>query len=357
VADDDQEKTEQPTAFRLEEARERGQVPRSADLTGTLVMIVFSMTMASSIYAIGAAFAHATRNTLLLSGSGPAPSASLVHWVAEAFQPAWQSLLPCVLAMLVVAVAANLVQTGPTFSMTPLSPDFSRLNPAQGFKKIASMRTLWELFKLCLKLGLVGAFVWSVAGSASLRVQSAAFASPSSLGLLFRTAYVQVTTWILALLAFVALLDWIYSRREYIQKLRMSRRDMKDEVKRHQGDPDIRSKRKRLISDMLKRSKALRRVPDADIVLTNPTHVAIAVQYRRRTMRSPIVLSKGSDRMAARIREIAASSGVPCLRSPELARALFRECAIDQVVPGHLHAQLVPVYRWLMSRPGNKVFS
>jgi flagellar biosynthesis protein FlhB len=357
MADDDQSKTEQPTSHRLQEAHERGQVARSADLSGVLVTIVFSIAFAVSSYAVAAALARAVRRTLLMAGNAPAPSAGLAAWLQQTFQPFWQAILPIVLAILVAAVIVNIVQTGPTFSTTPLKPDFTRLNPAQGLKRIFSLRILWELAKLGIKALLLGGVGWALVSGMTRKVDAAAFAAPSSLALLFRSIYVQVTTWVLALLAFVALIDWWFTRREYIRKLRMSRRDLKDEVKRRDGDPDVRHKRKRLIAELLKHSRSISRVPEADIVLANPTHLAIALQYRPKSMRSPVVLSKGSDAVAAQMRLVAARSGVPCLRSPELARALFRECRIDQAVPAHLYTQLVPVYRWLMKRPGNRIFS
>lgn len=357
MAENDQTKTEQPTPHRLQEARERGQVPRSTDLSGVLVAIVFSVAFTASSYELVAALAHSVRRTLLMAGNAPEPSAGLVRWLQQTFEPTWQALLPIVLAVLVTAVVANIIQTGPTFSTTPLKPDFSRLNPAQGIKRIISLRILWELFKLCLKVAMLAGLSWALASSIDHKVQAAAFLPPSSIGLLLRSTYVQVTTWLLVLLAFVAILDLVFTRREYIRKLRMSRNDLKDEVKRRDGDPDIRQKRKRLMAELLKHSRSVRRVADADVVLTNPTHLAIALQYRTKTMRSPVVLSKGSDAVAARMRMIAARSGVPCLRSPELARALFRECKVDQAVPAPLYRQLAPVYRWLMKRPGNRIFS
>lgn len=357
MAEDNQSKTEQPTAHRLQEAHERGQVARSADLSGVLVTIVFSIAFAVSSYAVASALAHSVRRTLLMAGNAPAPSAALMVWLQRTFQPFWQTILPILLAVLVTAVIANIIQTGPTFSATPLKPDFTRLNPAQGLKRIFSLRILWELAKLGLKAVLLGGVGWAVASSIVNKVDAAAFSAPSSMALLFRSIYVQVTTWVLALLAFVALIDLWFTRREYIRKLRMSRRDLKDEVKRRDGDPDVRHKRKRLIAELLKHSRSVSRVPEADIVLANPTHLAIALQYRPKSMRSPVVLSKGSDAVAAQMRLIAARAGVPCLRSPELARAIFRECKVDQAVPAHLYAQLAPVYRWLMKRPGNRIFS
>lgn len=357
MAADEQSKTEQPTAFHLQEAHDRGQVPRSQELSGVLVTIVFTIAFAVSGYPMATALARAVRRTMTMAGNGPPPSAALMAWLERTFQPFWQAMLPMVLAMLVTAVAVNLVQTGPTFSTTPLKPDFSRLNPAQGLKRLFSLRMLWELFKLAFKAALLGGVGWALAAGIRHRVDAAAFSDPANLAMRFRGIFVQVSTWVLALLLLVALIDFWFTRREYIRKLRMSRRDIKDETKRRDGDPEIRHRRKRLIAELLKHSRSMSRVPEADIVLSNPTHLAVALQYRPKSMRSPVVLSKGSDAVAARIREIAGRAGVPCLRSPELARALFRECKVDQAVPAHLYRQLAPVYRWLMKRPGNRIFS
>lgn len=357
MAADEQSKTEQPTPFRLQEAREKGQVPRSADMSGVIVIVVFSVAMAAASYNIVNALAHSVTRTLLMAGNAPEPSASLFTWLQRTFQPTWQAIVPVVMAVLVAAVVGNLVQTGPVFSTDPLKPDFSRLNPAQGAKRLFSLRILWELFKLALKLGVLACLAWALAGSIGRKVQAATFAEPSSIGMLLRSTYIQVTTWMLALLGLIALLDLLFTRKEYIRKLRMSRTDIKDEHKRREGDPDIRQKHRRLMSELVKRSRSIRRVAEADVLLTNPTHLAIALKYRPKTMRSPVVLSKGSDALAARMRALAAQSGVPCLRSPELARALYRECKIDRPIPPHLYKPLAPIYRWLMKRPGNRIFS
>ena len=354
---DDQDKTEQPTAFRLQEARERGQVPRSADFTGVMVIIAFSVALTAASHGVTTALARAMTRTLLLAGHAPDPSAGLWTWLQRTFGPAWQSLLPIVLAMVVTAVLANVIQTGPNFSATPLKPDFSRLNPAQGAKRIFSLRVAWDLLKLTLKLGLLATMAWLCVPGIVDRVQEAATGAPRGVANALDSVYLKVTTWVLALLALVAVCDGWFSRREYLRTLRMSRRDIKDEVKRRDGDPTIRSKRRRLMSELLKHSRSVRRVPDADIVLTNPTHLAVALKYRPKTMRSPIVLAKGSDAVAARMRMSATQAGVPLLRSPELARALYKACKIDQPVPHELYKTLAPVYRWLMKRPGNRIFS
>lgn len=355
MADQEQSKTEQPTPFRLQEARERGQVPRSAELGGVLVMIAFSIALVVGAKSLGSAWLEAMRNCLLLAGNAPVPGPALVHWVGNAFAPAWQALVPAALAVIVVAVAGNVLQTGGVFSGHPLKPDFTRLNPAQTVKRLFGVRTLWELGKLTIKLGALTAFVWIAYGHMATTVAAFAQSGPSDAPGLLLGVFAKVATWVLGTLLLLALVDVLFSRREYLRQMRMSRRDLKDEVKRREGDPMIRSKRRRLVIEMLKRSRSIRRVPEADVVMTNPTHVAVALRYRPKTMLAPIVLAKGSDRVAARIRTLAQRNGVPMLRSPELARALFRECGIDQPVPAHLFESLAPVYRWLMSRPGNRI--
>jgi flagellar biosynthetic protein FlhB len=357
MAENEQSKTEQPTPFRLQEARNKGQVARSAEVSGLLVTVVFSITLCATAATLAGAWAHSFQRMILMAGNAPAPSISLMQWIGATFRPVWQAMVPLVIALVVTAVIANLVQTGPVFSTEPMKPDFSRLNPARGFKRIFSLRLLWDLFKLVLKVSLLGGMAWWLTGSLQHQLLATATAAPGAAGELLRSIYVRVTTWVLVVLALVALMDLLFSRREYLRKLRMSRNDIKDEVKRREGDPDIRHKRKRLMVELLKQSRSVRRVPDADVVLTNPTHLAVAVQYRPRTMRSPVVLAKGTDAVAAAMRSKAAVSGVPCLRSPALARALFRECNIDKPVPDHLYGQLAPVYRWLMNRPGNRIFS
>jgi flagellar biosynthesis protein FlhB len=330
-------------------------VPRSGELSGVLVMVVFSIALVVGAGSLASAWLRAMRNCLLLAGAGPLPGWGLMHWVGQAFGPAWRALTPIILAVVVVAVAANVLQTGGVLSGHPLKPDITRLNPAQTLKRLFGPRTLWELAKLVLKVGALILLVRMAYQHLDVSVSMIAQTEPSGLPSLLLHVFVRVATWILAMLLFLALLDVLFSRREYMRQMRMSRRDIRDEMKRREGDPSVRAKRRRLIIESLKRSRSIRRVPEADVVMTNPTHLAVALRYRPKTMLAPIVLAKGSDHVAERMRVLARQNAVPVLRSPELARALFRECGIDQAVPAHLFESLAPVYRWLMTRPGNRI--
>lgn len=353
----EENKTEQPTPFRLEEARKKGQVPRSAELGGVLVLLAFCIAMAVAAPRLVRSTADAVTRCLLLSGNAPPAGTSLVRWLGSTFAPVGQALVPVVLATVVMAVVANLIQTGFVFSSDPIKPDFTRMNPAQALKRLFGLRTLWDMAKLALKVGTIGVLAWCAYRGITATVGAIASASPHRLPAWLGTVLGRVAIWMLVILGLLALLDLVFTRREYLRKLRMSRRDIKDEHKQREGDPDIRAKRRRMLSELLKRSRSIGRVPEADVVMTNPTHVAVALRYRPRTMRAPIVLAKGTDRVAERIRNLATRHGVPMLRSPELARALLRECPIDHPVPDTLFTQLAPVYRWLMSRPGNRIRS
>lgn len=355
MADDQQDKTEQPTASRLKDARDKGQAAKSAELTGIITLVVFSVAFTGALGGLAAAFARAMRASLAMAGAAPNLSGGLAHWLAAAYAPAWDALLPAVFALVVSAVAANVLQTGVMFSTEPLKADFSRLNPVKGFKRVASMRTAWDLLRLLLKLVILGAVLFGLGHALQGTLLGSAVRSPADMPALLEETFVRVLKWVVGTLALIAVLDLVYSRREFIRKLRMSRRDMKDEHKRQEGDPSIRSKRRRLARELLKRGRSIARVPAADVVVTNPTHVAVALRYRTATMLAPIVLSKGAGWMAARIRRSAARSGVPIVRSPALARALFRECDIDDAIPADLYTDVGQVYRQVMARHGHKV--
>lgn len=357
MSGDEQEKTEEPTSRRREDAIEKGQVPRSQDVVSVVVAVAFTTTWCACVSGVASSFARTMAAMLGGSASASAPSASFWHWVALRMSSASQSLVPLILAVVVAAIAANIVQGSIAFSAEPLKPDLSRLSPGQAAGRIFSRRTLWEFGKIVLKLAAICGALWAAVPSLVHGALMSEAAAPSAIAGVLETSFARVSRLVLGILALFAIVDFAWSRRDYTRKLRMSRREIKDEAKQREGDPEVRSKRKKLAAELVRQTRSLARVPDADIILTNPTHVAVAVQYRRRVMRSPIVISKGAGDMAAEIRRIAVRRGVPILRSPVLARALFRDCGVEQPVPGRLQQQLVPIYRWIMSRPGHKVFS
>lgn len=343
----DQDKTEQPTPYRLEEARKRGEIAKSADVVGSVVMIAFAAIVAVTGGWIALSLARATRHMLELAGNAPELNGSFVAWTSQAYAPVWQALTPLILGLLIAAVVANVMQTGPMFTTHPLKPDLKRINPAQAFKRVFSMRTLWELGKLIGKFALLAALCGFFLWQARALAEATAMALPQRLGSLMLGAFVKTSVYVLIVLGLVAAADMIFTRREFMRRMRMSRRELRDEVKRRDGDPAVKSKQKQQIRDLLKKTRALGRVQEADVVLTNPTHVAVALRYRPGQTLAPVVLAKGAGVLSKRIRHLAAKHRVPIVRMPALARALYKDCEIDGPVAEAHYVSLAPIYRKL----------
>jgi flagellar biosynthetic protein FlhB len=351
VADQDQDKSEEATPHKLEEAKRRGQVAKSLDFNSFLLLA----GMLALFYAWG-------RNTvgdgLRLEQSIFAQAQSFAYdaqailpWMGQLLVETGILLAPVFLTAIIVALLSNLFQTGPIFSFFPLKPDVQRLNPVQGFKKIFSTRLLFEGLKSTLKLALFGAVAYFMIAAAL----------PSIIGMVQQdprgyvwTLFDQIATLVFKLLLvvmLVAILDLVYTRWDFGKKMRMSKREMKEEVKRREGDPQVRAKIRQLQREAAKRAKSVSSVPDADVLITNPTHLAIALRYDRERMPAPQVIAKGAGELALAMRKKAVEHGVVIMERRPLARQLFRDVAIDQIVPEALYEPIAHVYAELYKKP------
>lgn len=345
----DLDRNDAATPYKLSEARKRGQVAKSADVVSVVVMataVVYFSAHAFDLLRMQFRFDHA-----LLSMTTTHSHSTVALWqlVATSVRHAMHLLFPLLGAIAVAAIVANLAQVGFIFSMHPLKPDWQRVNPTTGFKRVFSMRTLFDAGRTCVKfmfltLVAVAALkallpnLHQVPGEAPLAFMAMLAESSSSLGLKLVLA-----------LALVALIDLAYSRREFAKKMQMSRRELRDEVKHREGDPRIRARLRELRLELLKRSKSLGNTRNADLLITNPTHVAIALKYRHGEMEAPQLLAKGTGATAALMRNVAARHRIPVIQSPRLARALYAELAIDQTVPQRFYVDLAPLVVWLMA--------
>jgi flagellar biosynthetic protein FlhB len=343
MAEQDQDRTEPATPYKREEARRRGQVAKSVD-TNSVFMLAAALA-AGAIW--GRQFITDGARTFqwLLGHAGDFSfePAGLHAWLEAVCRTAANSLAPFFLLLIVVGILCNLLQTGPVFSFHPVKPDAQRLNPIQGFKRIYSTRALFEAGKSLLKLGLFAA----VACSAIVGLLPGILAmghQPREYPLLI-LGYAQSLAFRLTLaMLIVALLDLAYVRWEYARKMRMSRREQRDELKRREGDPHIRAKRRELQREAAKRGASVRRIPDADVLITNPTHLAIALRYERGRSLAPRCVAKGAGELALRMREMARSCGVVIVERRPLARSLFEEVAIDALIPESLYEPVARVY-------------
>lgn len=352
---DEQDKTEQPTPQRLKQSRDRGEVAKSSEFTGWLVMCAFAITVAITAGSVAQSVLTATSTTLKLSGARADLSSELASVISAVAVPILQALMPLTLAIVVIAVVGNIAQAGAVLSADPLGPNFGRMNPTQAIKRVFSVQSLFEFAKLMLKIGALIVIAWWAFKQLDPFVAEAAFAKPQALGAALASIFLNTALWILVPLGVLAVVDLLFVRYQHTRKLRMSKREVKDEMKQREGDPEIRSKRKRLQRELLKRSQSVAGVSDADVVVTNPTHIAVALRYRPKEMRAPVVVAKGAGQMAAIIRSESSRYGVPTLRRPELARRLYRETQIDHPISQDAYHDVAPIYRWLMSRPGQRI--
>lgn len=351
-----EERTEPATPRKREEARERGHVARSLDLGTAIVLLTallgfvlfgrqLALGMIGSMTYLFETLDRATYDRENLAGL----LAPVVHLAAS-------SLLPFMLMVLAGAVAANVVQVGFVWTTAPLEPDLTRLDPVAGFLRLFRPRNFVRVGFGVLKVLAVGAVlgytIWSER-AALLGLFEHDFESI--------VKYLMAITLVLGLRAAVALLvlgvlDYAYQRLQYEQDLRMSPFEIKEELRRYEGDPKIKERRRALHRQVAYR-RMLQRVPRATVVITNPTHFAVALQYEIGKHRAPVVVAKGADYLAQRIREIATEHGVPVVERPELARALYKACEVDQEIPIELYQAVAEVlaYVYQLKRTGAKM--
>lgn len=354
---DQQDKSEEATPHKLEEARKKGQVPRSQDLLSLVMVLTFLAVFSATAYQLAGVIAAHTHWWLGNAGQLGSGWGYLGEQGGYSLRQITYALLPLIAALVLVAVLTNLIFSGPVFSTTALKPDFKRLNPVAGLKRVFSRRMFVELIKVLVKGLLFTLVLYYLFQSLMPQLLSLATISPLSLPQTGKQLLMQLGFTLLTVMAAAALFDIWYSRREFSRQMRMSKRELTDEHRRREGDPHIRSKRKGIQQELMSKAAALGQVKDADVIITNPTHYAVALQYRPVSMRAPVVLAMGRGLQARRICQVARQHGVPVLRRPPLARALHALARVDAAIPDITQTDVARVYRWIIALPGNKVLA
>lgn len=346
----DLDRNQQATPYKLEEARKRGQIARSPD-AATLAVLAAAVLIAyaallPALRGLAALLARSLAVVPALSGD-PGAAAS---FISAPLREAVAILAPLLFAVLVCSILVGLLQGGGlVFSTTPLKPDFTRLNPVQGFKKLFSVRLLYEAAKNSLKLLALVGVAW-LALWALLPGALQLLGLPGK-ALLFRLAdsVGGLMVKLCAVLFAFMLVDLLFARWDFLRNLKMSRREVEDEHKNREGDPRIRNRQREIRLQFLKAARAVRKVPEAQVVITNPTHVAVALRYEHGVTPAPLVVAKGAGVMARQIRRAANKAGVPIVHSPRLARALYKEVPQDAYLPEAWYPPVARILVWLRS--------
>lgn len=342
----DLDQSEPATPFKLEKARKRGSVSRSGEMTFALVLL----TGVACVYGLGmqvvAGVASLGRHTLALVERDELTQASALAYFGAFGARALSTVAPVLFVLWITALLVSALQARGVFSAEPLKPDFSRLNPANGLKRVFSRKSLHELWRSVAKITVLVLVAVSWAHNhlpEILRLPARPLAMVRSGIALFGSA--------LALLAGVilvfALVDWLLNRHEFMRTMRMSKREIKDEHKEREGDPRIKSRLRELRLEWLKRARQLAKVRSADVLLTNPTHYAVALEYRHGEMPAPMITARGAGEMAQRMREQARRHSVAIVEHPSLARALFAVHGSEAFVPEEHFMSVARILKWV----------
>jgi len=331
-AAEDEGRTEEPSEHKIRKAREEGKVAKSSEFSSSLVLLAGIATLGLLGDYMLRSSAEMLRFFLSVAGSPSAFNGSLLtaflSWAVKIG-------LPILAVAFVVAILANVIQVGFLFTAKPITPDFTRITPRFGrwlSRSFGSPEALFNLAKAVIKIALIATIAYLNIRSEIPRLTRLAM-SPffSGVSVIAQIAFRILLEAAVALLAFSAI-DYWFQRRQHIESLKMSRQEVKEERKMYEGDPLTRSRLRERMREIMRRNM-LRAVPKADVVITNPTHFAVALEYNRALMPAPTVVAKGADMIAQRIREIATENNVPIMENKPLAQALYREVEIGDVIP------------------------
>ena len=332
MGEDSGDKTEEPTPHKLREARKKGQIAKSQEITSAVMLIVsfytFRITGPMMLERLSG---HTTMvfNLLDLEFS----SAMVGMLLMDGFQTILLTLAPILAAVFIMVIIIESLQTGFLFSLEALSPKFENLNPINGFKKFFALKQYIELLKSIIKMAAVGTVLFITIRELYPLVSQSQQQTPFSLIGLVGKIIMDTVTRVAVIYFILAIFDYFYQRYEYMKSLKMSKKEIKEEYKRLEGDPIIKQ-RQREAQRAMSQGRQMGQVPGADVVVTNPTHIAVAIQYDPDKKDAiPLVVAKGQRLIAEQIKQIADDYDIPIVENPPLARLLFKQVEIGHFVP------------------------
>jgi flagellar biosynthetic protein FlhB len=337
-----QEKSEKPTPRRLEEARKKGQIAKSMDVNTSVVL--FAGVLIIKMQATSMA-AHLGAFTRQLYGEFPKDDftvTTLEHYVLMLMWEFVQIVGPTLLFLLIAGMLANYLQVGVLFTTEPLKPSLSKINPLSGFKRMFSARSVIETLKAIVKMTVVSVVVYKAIAARYQDLAGAVLMDQSTAALLIGKVAWEIAWRSTMVLLIFGLADYFYQRWEYERGLKMTKQEIKDEAKQSEGDPLVKGRIRRAMRDAARR-RMMSAVPQATVVITNPTHFAVALKYDREGMAAPIVVAKGMDLIAQRIKQIAAENDVPLIENVPLARALHKQVELEETIPEELYAAVAEI--------------
>lgn len=354
MADEDQEnKTEQPSQKRLDEAREKGNLANSKELGNFFILLVLATTIIWFLPPILRDSSNLLTPFLSDADSLAADQKGLSLILYKLAFGGFAIISLPLLASIVSAIATSFLQHGFVLSAEPMMPKLNKISPIAGFGRIFSIRSLVDFAKNILKVVLVGIVAFMAVYPELTHIRQLPNQSTENMLLFLWMLAKRMAIGVAIAMFFIALFDIIFQRFQHIKSLRMSKQEVKDEYKQSEGDPMVKQRLRQLRMERA-RNRMMAAVPQADVVVTNPTHFAVALKYDTNTMSAPTVVAKGQDLIALKIREIAEENDVPVIENPPLARALFASTDLDKEIPFTHYEAVAKIISYVYQLKGKK---
>ena len=348
---DDSQKTEEPTPKKLEESRKKGQVALSREVNNWVMLFAGTIViLAIGPGSMSALTAH-MKSYIEKAHLMPSIPGGFGVILGDTFWAVLGILTLPLIVLMIAAFLAPFLQIGPLFSAEIIKPDFSKVSPAAGFKRLFSLRSIMEFVKGILKIGIIG-FIGTLLLTPFYGSIDHMIGLPVPLMMNEMASLVlRLMSGILVVLLVVAVADLVYQRYEHYKKMRMTKQELKDEYKQTEGDPHVRAKLRQLRQEKAS-ARMMQAVPEADVIITNPTHYSLALKYNPEEMDAPVLVAKGVDDVAMRIREVAKEHDIPLYENKPLARALFDTVELDEVIPTEHYQAVAEVISYIFQLKG-----
>lgn len=352
MADDVGDKTEPPTPRRRRESRDRGQIAKSQELSAAVLLLATFVGLKLFGGGLWRTLSDVMHKSLKFDSD--LQPADLILLGKKVAGEAALSVMPLFITLFVVALLVMYMQVGWLVTLTPVTPTLNKLNPLTGIKRIFSTQSLVKFAQNIVKLSLIVVVIWTVPASIRGKVLLAHTLDFESVFFMAASLVFDVGMRLAIALILLAILDYFYERYRHEKQLKMTKQEVKEEMKRMDGDP-VMKRRRREVQLRLAMERLKSTVPQADVVVTNPTHYAIAIRYNTDTMASPEVVAKGVDYLAQRIREIAAAAGVPIVERPSLARLLYSDVEVGKQIPERFFRAVAEVLAYVYELAGRRM--
>ncbi len=352
---DGQERSEDPTQKRLDDSRKKGQIPRSREFNSMIMLVSAALSMLLMGDDLMRDFSALMTDGLTLDRKMIFDRFGVISGLSKMLGEGGMMLVPFFIVSVVAAIASSLVIGGWSFSMEAMSPKLSKMNPWSGLKRMFAVRGLVELIKSILKLVLIGTVAVLMMNKLSTNMLNLGYQEPAAA----MGHAGELLTWVFLVLSLVlivvAAIDIPYQLYDHAQQMKMTKQEVRDEYKETEGKPEVKNRVRQMQREIAQR-RMMEAIPDADVIITNPTHYAVALKYDGAGMRAPRVVAKGRDLVATAIRNKAIEHEVTIFSAPPLARAIFFSTEIDQEIPAGLYfavAQVLAyIYQLKASRSG-----